>query len=147
MRVSVCSCVIPAFPYKSRSQNQQTKYACAINVATRGLSVSLCSFTALYWRVYSLFFFFFLSFLSISPLFGPTAFSERFAFCKMATQAITRRKLNEHEQKISRNGLTFHEDTLANGHAGLQTNGRVQVRSSPVTRYYCYNFYFVIRYI
>ncbi|KOX80375.1 Serine palmitoyltransferase 2 [Melipona quadrifasciata] len=55
----------------------------------------------------------------------------------MATQAITRRKLNEHEQKISKNGLTFHEDILANGHAGLQTNGRVQfseekTRAEPV---------------
>lgn len=55
----------------------------------------------------------------------------------MATQAIIRRKLNEHEQKISKNGLTFHEDILANGHAGLQTNGRVQfseekTRAEPV---------------
>ncbi|CAD1478089.1 unnamed protein product [Heterotrigona itama] len=52
----------------------------------------------------------------------------------MATQAITRRKLNEHEQKISRNGLTFHEDILANGHAGLQTNGRVQLCVHLVSR-------------
>ena len=55
----------------------------------------------------------------------------------MAAEAITRRKLNEQEQKISRNGLTFYEDTLSNGHAGLQTNGRVQfpennTRAEPV---------------
>ncbi|XP_050586190.1 serine palmitoyltransferase 2 [Bombus affinis] len=55
----------------------------------------------------------------------------------MATEAITRRKLNGQEQKISRNGLTFYEDTLSNGHAGLQTNGRVQfpennTRAEPV---------------
>ncbi|XP_043789420.1 serine palmitoyltransferase 2 isoform X1 [Apis laboriosa] len=44
----------------------------------------------------------------------------------MATQAIIRKRLNTYEQKISRNGLTFHEDILANGHADLQSNGRVQ---------------------
>lgn len=54
----------------------------------------------------------------------------------MAAQITTRRRLIEHEEKTgSRNGLTFHEDFLANGHAGLQSNGRVQVRSSSsITR-------------
>lgn len=100
------------------------------------LSVSLCLFSVLYWRVCSLFFSPFLSFLSISlsSLSGPTTVSERFALCNMATQAITRKRLNAYEQNISRNGLTFHEDILANGHADLQSNGRVQVRSLPVTR-------------
>ncbi|XP_053996435.1 serine palmitoyltransferase 2 [Hylaeus anthracinus] len=66
------------------------------------------------------------SLLSFS-LFGPTAIGERFALRKMAAQATTRRRLNEHEEKTnSRNGLTFHGDFLANGHAGLQRNGRVQ---------------------
>ena len=57
----------------------------------------------------------------------------------MATQTTTRRRLNEHEEKIrSRNGLTFHEGVLANGHAGSQSNGRVQfpdkeTKSEPVT--------------
>ncbi|XP_076659269.1 serine palmitoyltransferase long chain base subunit [Halictus rubicundus] len=45
----------------------------------------------------------------------------------MAAQATTRRRLNEHEEKpTNRNGLTFCEDILTNGHAGLQSNGRVQ---------------------
>ncbi|CAL7939644.1 unnamed protein product [Xylocopa violacea] len=45
----------------------------------------------------------------------------------MAAQVTSRRRLNEHEEKMSsRNGLPFHEDILANGHAGLQSNGRVQ---------------------
>ncbi|OAD56033.1 Serine palmitoyltransferase 2 [Eufriesea mexicana] len=48
----------------------------------------------------------------------------------MATQAIIGRRLNEHEEKISRNGLAFYEDILANGHAGLQSNGRVQAHLS-----------------
>ncbi|XP_031835315.1 serine palmitoyltransferase long chain base subunit [Nomia melanderi] len=45
----------------------------------------------------------------------------------MAAEATTRRRANEHEEKLGcRNGLTFCKDTLSNGHAGLQSNGRVQ---------------------
>ncbi|XP_017794359.1 PREDICTED: serine palmitoyltransferase 2 isoform X1 [Habropoda laboriosa] len=45
----------------------------------------------------------------------------------MAAEATTRRRLNEYEGKMSsKNGLTFHEDIVANGHAGLQSNGRLQ---------------------
>lgn len=140
MRVSVYFCVISVFLYKSqisRSQSQPTRYnqcTCAINIVTHGLIVSLCLFSVRCWRIYSLCFPLF-SFLSLCTLSGFTTLSERFALCKMATEAITRRKLNEQEQKISRNGLTFYEDILSNGHAGLQTNGRVQVRSSSSHAY------------
>ncbi|XP_076299666.1 serine palmitoyltransferase long chain base subunit [Lasioglossum baleicum] len=45
----------------------------------------------------------------------------------MAAQATTRRRLNEHEGKPNNtNGLTFREDIITNGHAGSQSNGRVQ---------------------
>ncbi|XP_015436390.1 PREDICTED: serine palmitoyltransferase 2 [Dufourea novaeangliae] len=45
----------------------------------------------------------------------------------MAALANSRRRLNIHEEKTSaRNGLTFCEDILTNGHAGLQSNGHIQ---------------------
>ena len=43
----------------------------------------------------------------------------------MAARTTTRRRLNNHEEKTS-TGNGFHDGIVSNGHAGLQSNGRVQ---------------------